>query len=114
MTEDKWQQLVEMAQKHFQSVKLTTEDLFMETHDGPKKHGTQDVLVFDKGDERYKLVRENKPVVLEKKEHYSTRAGDTARTEYKFSETEFFYKLRVYKEEEFDEWEEITLENLGL
>jgi hypothetical protein len=112
MTEDKWQQLVEMAQKHFSSVKLTTEDLLMETPEGPKKHGTQDILVFDKGEERFKLVRENKPIVLEKKEHYSTRAGDTARTEYKFSETEFSHKLRVYKEIDFDEWEEITLEKL--
>ena len=37
-----------------------------------------------------------------------------AQTQYKFSETEFSHKLRVYKEEGFEEWDEITLDKLGL
>jgi hypothetical protein len=115
MTDEKWEQLVEVAQKNFQNVKLSHEDLILETADGPQKRGTQDILVFDHpAGGRYKLVRENHPVVLEKKEMFSHRAGDTARTEYKFSETEFSHKLRVYKEVDFDEWEEITLDKLGL
>lgn len=115
MTEDKWQQLLEMAMKNFPGFSLTHEDLVMDTSDGPQKQGTQDVLIFKHPSGlRYKLVRETRPVVLAKKELYSHRAGQSAQTEYKFSQTEFSHKLRVFKEIDFDDWEEITLDKLGL
>ena len=115
MQDEKWEQLVEAAKAHFKNAKLTREDLIMETPDGPQKQGTQDVLVFDHpSGTRYKLARENRPVVLEKKEMYSHRAGQAAQAQYKFSETEFSHRLRVFKEVDFDEWEEVTLDSLGL
>ncbi len=114
MIDEKWQQLVEAAQKHFKNVFLTLEDLIMESSDGPIKQGTQDVLVFENPAGKFKLVRENRPVVLEKKELYSHRAGQTAQTQYKFSETEFSHKLKVFKKIDFDEWEEVTLDKLGM
>jgi hypothetical protein len=115
MTDEKWRDLTETAEKHFKNAKLSAEDLIMDTQDGPVKQGTQDVLVFDlpQGG-RYKLVRENRPVVLEKKELYSHRGGSAAQTQYKFSQTEFSHRLRVYKEVDFDDWEEVTLDSLGL
>jgi hypothetical protein len=115
MTDDKWQELVDMAQKNFKGAKLSREDLIMNTPDGPQKRGTQDILVFQHpSGPRYKLVRENKPVVLEKKELFSHRAGQSAQTQYKFSQDQFSHKLRVFKEVDFDEWEEVTLDKLGL
>lgn len=114
MQDERWQQLVEAAKKHFSDVTLTQEDLIADTEDGPQKRGTQDILIFKNLSGRFKLVRENRPVVLEKKELFSHRAGQSAQTQYKFSETEFSHKLRVYKEEGFDDWEEITLDKLGL
>jgi len=116
MTDDKWQQLVEMAQKNFKNAKLSADDLVMDTPDGPKVQGTEDVLQFTTPVGKFKLVRENRPVVLEKKMLYSHRPGDTAHAEYKLSETEFSHKLRVYNEidGEIDEWEEVTLDKLGL
>ena len=115
MQDDRWQELVEMAKKHFTNVSLTLEDLIMDTQDGPVKQGTQDILIFENSKhDHYKLIRENKPVVLEKKELYSHRAGQAAQTQYKFSETEFSHKLKVYKEVDFEDWEEITLDKLGL
>jgi hypothetical protein len=68
MTDDKWQEIVEMAQKNFRGAKLSHEDLIVQKEEGPEKQGTQDILEFEhpNGD-RYKLIRENKPVVLEKK-----------------------------------------------
>lgn len=114
MTDDKWQQLVEVAKKNFQRVQLHTEDLVMDTPDGPAVQGTQDILEFENPAGTFRVIRENRPVVLEKKQHYTHRPGDTARTEYKLSDTEFSHKLRVYKEVDFDEWEEVTLDKLGL
>ena len=115
MNDEKWQQLVEAAQKHFKDVRLYAEDLILETQDGPQKQGTKDILEFEHpAGGRYKLVRENRPVVLEKKELYSHRAGQSAQAQYKFSATEFSHKLKVYKEVDFDDWEELTLDTLGL
>jgi hypothetical protein len=114
MQDDKWQDLVEAAKKHFRNVQLSTEDLIIDTQDGPVKQGTQDILIFENPGGKFKLVRENKPVVLEKKELYSHRAGQSAQTQYKFSQTELSHKLRVYKEIDFDDWEEITLDKLGI
>ncbi len=114
MQDDKWQDLVETAQKHFKFVTLTNEDLVMDTQDGPVIQGNQDVLIFTNPAGKFKVVRENKPVVLEKKELYSHRAGQSAQALYKFSATEFSHKIRVFKEIDFDEWDEITLDRLGL
>jgi hypothetical protein len=114
MTNEQWEQLVERAKEHFDNVEVSTEDLVKETADGDQKQGTIDILLFENNAGRYKLVRENKHVLLEKTEHFSHRMGDTARTDYKFSETEFSHKLRVYKDLSFDEWEEITLDKLGM
>jgi hypothetical protein len=113
MTDEKWEQLVDIAQKNFQHVKLRREDLVMETPDGPQNQGTQDILEFENPGGRFQVVRENRPMVLEKKTLYTHRPGDTAHTEYKLSQTEFSHKIRVYKEQGFDDWEEITLDKLG-
>jgi hypothetical protein len=123
MVDEKWQELVETAKKHFKNVSLTHEDLIMDTQDGPIKQGTQDILIFENPSvpstslgtsRKFKVVRENRPIVLEKKEMYSHRAGQSAQTQYKFSETEFSHKIRVFKEDGFEEWGEITLDRLGL
>ncbi len=115
MTDDKWQQIVEAAQKNFKNAGLTHADLIVKTQDGPQTQGTQDILIFDHPNgNKYKLVRENRPVVLEKKELFSHRGGATAQTQYKFSDTQFSHRLRVYKEAGFEEWEEITLDSLGI
>ena len=114
MNDEKWEEVVIMAKRNFEDVSLKTEDLIKETQDGPKVEGTQDVLEFENRVGRFRLVRENRHAVLEKKEHFSHRMGDTARTEYKFSETEFSHKLKVYKELGYDDWQEVTLDSLGM
>jgi hypothetical protein len=114
MTNEKWEEIVLMVQKNFKGAKLSTEDLVEDSPEGPVKQGTQDVLEFSNSSGHFKLVRENRPMILEKKELYSTRAGQSAQILYKKSETEFSHKLRVFKEEDFDEWEEVTLDSLGI
>jgi hypothetical protein len=114
MTDERWQQIVEMVQKNFPDASLSHEDLVMDSPEGPKVQGTKDVLEFENPGGRFRLERENKPAVLEKVEHYSHRMGDTARTEYKFSDTEMSHKLRVFKEDHYGEWEEVSLDKLGL
>lgn len=115
MTDEKWMEVTEMAKKNFKGAELHLEDLTVETPDGQQKQGTREILTFKHpAGGSYRLVRENRPVVLEKKELYSHRAGQSAQAQYKFSETEFFHKLKVYRESGLGEWEEITPDKLGL
>lgn len=113
MTDDRWEELIETLKKQG-DVGVTTEPLYQTTGDGDQEIGTQDIAVFKRGSMKYRVVRENRPVVLEKKMMYSHRQGDTARTEYKLSDTEMSHKVRVFKEIDFDEWEEMSADNLGL
>jgi|SRR6185503_2876915 len=114
MTDEKWAQLVDIAELQFQNVEKKTEPYLHTTQDGQEEQGTQDILIFENPAGRFKLVRINRPKVLGKTEHYSHRAGDTARTEYQLSDTEMSHKLEVYKDAGYDDWEEATLESLGL
>ncbi len=114
MTDEKWQQLIDVAEMQFNNVEKKTEDLMGQTPDGPQKQGTLDILIFENPGGRFKLERESRPRILSKKEHYNHRPGDTARTDYQLSDTELTYKLHVYKDEGYDDWEEITLDKIGL
>jgi hypothetical protein len=113
MTDERWEQFVETAKSTFQNVVENSEDL--QDPAGEFAPGNADIIEFTlPASGRYKVVRENKPVVLEKKMHYSHRQGDTARSEYILSDTDFSHKVRVYKEDEYGEWEEVKAESLGL
>ncbi|HEX3096040.1 MAG TPA: hypothetical protein VHQ20_02885 [Patescibacteria group bacterium] len=107
MIDEKWEQFVENAQDKFESV---------ETYPETTEDGKNDVVEFTlpQAGDRYKVVRENRPVVLDKIQHFSHRQGDTARTEYVLSDTELSHKIRVYKEDNYGEWEEVRAESLGL
>lgn len=114
MNNERWQQFIDLAKDQFDEVEVSTEDLTVQTADGPEVRGTLDILIFERSGDRYKLQRENKPLILEKKEHFAKRATDTARTEYVLSDTEYTHKLRVYKETDSGDWEEISSDSLGL
>ena len=92
--------MIERAKAQFADVSVRTEDLLAETADGEEKQGTQDILEFSTPLGAFRIVRENKPVLLEKKMHYSHRQGQAARSEYVFSDSEFTHKLIIYKEDQ--------------
>lgn len=113
MNNEKWEETKELVKKNFKSVKNYKQDLLHTNENGQEVVGVQEILEFENPAGRFKLVRESKPMVLEKKELFSNRAGQSAQVQYKFSETEFSHKLKVFKEVDFDEWEEMTLESMG-
>ncbi len=113
MNDDKWEQLVEMAKKNFNNVTVFTEAMTIDTPDGEQQQGKEDVLEFENELGHFQMVRESKPLVINKKMHFSHRQGDTARTEYTISETEFSHKLYVYKQDGLGNWDEVSLDNLG-
>lgn len=111
---DKWEQLKEELGRKFKISEETTEDLTVHTQDGEVKNGKAEVLVVETPMGRIKLAFESRPLVLDKKMIYSHRAGQTARTEYEFSETEKTHKLKAYKwNDDLDEWKEIDAGNFA-
>lgn len=115
MTDERWEQFVDRAQKNFSNVQVKVEE-WEEEYGGQLASGKNDVLEFvlPDSDVRYRVVRENRPVILDKKQFYSHRAGDTARTEYVLSDSELTHKIKVFQEDEMGDWVEIRAEKLGL
>lgn len=107
MNDEKWEALIEQVKTKFGPVELHTEDLLVETGTELVKQGTQDILEFTTEMGNIRIVRENKPVLLDKKMHFSHRQGDSARTEYVFSDTEFSHKIFVYREDQNGDWRKI-------
>jgi hypothetical protein len=114
MQDEQWEALKEELGRKFKVEDSHLEDLMMDTADGPVVTGKVEVLIFMTPMGKIKLTRESKPVVLDKKLHYSHQQGKSARTEYTFSDTEFSHKIRAYKwDDELDEWKEIDAANFG-
>ncbi|PIR97546.1 MAG: hypothetical protein COT91_00880 [Candidatus Doudnabacteria bacterium CG10_big_fil_rev_8_21_14_0_10_41_10] len=107
-----WEQLKENLNGKFEIIEDTTEDLMMDTGEGEIKSGEQNVLIVKTPMGEIKVVREVKPKVLDKKTIFSHRQGQSAQTEYKFSATEKTYKLRLYKQDDMGEWQELNEESL--
>jgi hypothetical protein len=119
MTDDKWDVLIEQAKVNFEDVSVFTEDLMVETEDGPVRHGpvrhgTQDVLEFSTDHGAFRVVRENRSRMLEKKTHHFNRQNDTSESEYTFSDSEMTHKLRIFALDEDDQYRELESENLNI
>lgn len=114
MTDDKWDLLIEQAKVNFDDVSVYTEDLIVETEDGPIRHGTQDVLEFSTDHGVFRVIRENKSRMLEKKTHHFNRQSDTSESEYTFSDSEFTHKIRIFALDEDDEFKELESSDLNI
>ena len=101
MIDEKWEQLIERT-------KATAHDVSLSTEPAAEGSGTDDILEFATDAGWFMLVRENRPRLLEKKLHYSHRQGDSAQTEYIFSETELSHKVVVYRANSSGEWEKVN------
>jgi hypothetical protein len=115
MTDERWEQFVADGSKRFGNA-VVKDETWSDDRGDEIQTGIQNVMEFTLPGttDRYRVVRENRPLILDKKLHYSHRQGDTAQTEYVVSDTELSHKLRVYKEDDYGDWQEITAAELGL
>lgn len=70
-------------------------------------------IEFERGGQTYRLERTTGPAIIDRKTHYSHRAGTANRMEYIYDEHETAHKVTLYKQAG-NEWEPITLDQLGL
>lgn len=112
MNDEKWEQLKDRLGKRFEVLDERHGDLMADTPEGEVKQGEQDIVVVHTPAGKIRLVREIRPLILEKKMHYTHRQGQSAQVEYLLSDTEKTYKLRVFKWIDLeDDWQEIDLQN---
>lgn len=107
MNHEKWQQLISRLQSRFPGSSLNTEELYNIANGQEIQSGTQDIFEFSAPEGQFRIVRENKPLLLDKKMHFSHRQGDSARTEYIFSDTEMSHKILMFRQDDSGNWQKI-------
>ncbi len=109
MKQDKWEEIKNTIKDKFEILEEKIEPLEMKIGVDKKiKTGNKEIIVFISPIGKIKLEYIVKPVIIDKKELYSKRAGTSARTEYTFSDTEFVRRMEAFKyQDSNDNWQKI-------
>lgn len=109
MKQEKWEEIKGKIKDQFEVIEEKKEPLMIRVGlEDSQKAGDKDIIIFQSPIGKVKLEYLIKPVILDKKEHFSKRAGTSARTEYELSETEFVRRMEAYKWNEADQdWQSI-------
>jgi hypothetical protein len=95
MTEERWEQIKEMANNNFEVLENKVTDL-----PADQGGGTKETLIFNGPLGKMKLEFIVKPLVLDKKTIYSKRSGQETKVDYVTSDTE---KVRTFLAFKWDE-----------
>lgn len=90
MNDERWYDLMERIRAKF---KVTLE----EEHPTPHGPGRVTRIEFDGPGGRMRLERTTRPIVLERKAHYSRRAGGETSEEFVYSENEFSDRINLFR-----------------
>ena len=101
VTDEKWETLLEQIQRKF-GVEAHTENEPVE--DG----GVREVVIFKSPAGKMKLERTSRPLVLNKKIHFSKRAESGRSVEYVYSKTDRTHRERLFRWTGTN-WEELDL-----
>jgi hypothetical protein len=104
MNDEKWYDLVDRIEDKLEVEERTDEE-------GPHR-SLIETIIFHGPMGRMMLQRTSKPVVLERKIHFSKRAGDVADEEFVYSETEKSHRVQLF-EWTGEEWEEVDFRQIA-
>jgi hypothetical protein len=104
MNDEKWEELVTRIENKLKVIekKTTTAD---------EGRTTIERVIFEGPEGRMKLERVSKPLVVDKKFHYSRRIGSQQSVEYVYSPTDKVQRVQLFKWTG-GEWEEMKIERL--
>lgn len=109
MTDEKWQDLKQNIKEKF-DVTEENEETIQKDDVGNEIIGHLERLTFETPLGDFKLEREVKPKILDKKVHYSHTAGAKGLVEYILSPDETTQKMTAFKlDSNTDQWEELSL-----
>ncbi len=103
MNLEKWQDIKANVLDNFEVIDQYEEN----DEDG---HGKKEIIEFNGPLGKTKLIFSTRDLILDKHTNYSNRIGSNISVDYKYSDTEKNYSLKVFKFENND-WEEIDSSN---
>ena len=110
MQDEQWVNLIynletkfgKLERKHLQTI--TTDDV------GHEMKSDEEWVEFDSPLGKMKVSRITRPLIIDKKYHYTHSSGSKGKVEYVFSENEFSHKIALYKwNGSKEEWQEMDL-----
>lgn len=107
MNDQRWEEVLRRLDKQFGNLEF----------DEVEEEETQTVIesvTWSSAQGRMKLTRTTRPLVVDKKTHFSNRAGGGTHVEYVYSKTETTNRVRLYRwSEPVNDWEEIDASSFG-
>ena len=109
MNEEKWGEIVDLIEQKFGVLEKHEEEAPIgDDFEDDKANEKTESIIFDGPLGRMKIQRIIRPVILDKKVHYSKRIGMRSQVEITYSEDEFTQKMKAFKWDDIDQnWIEI-------
>jgi hypothetical protein len=108
MNDQRWEEVLRRLDKQFGSLE------FDETED-EETQTVVETVIWTSPMGRMKLARSTRPLVVDKKLHFSNRAGGGSHVEYVYSKTESTSRVRLYRwSDAANDWQEMDAGDLGI
>lgn len=109
MNDEKWGDVVNLIEQKFEVLDKTKEENPIGDDFGEEKATEKiETIIFNGSLGKIKVERTTRPIILDKKSHYTKRMGTSAQTEIIYSKDEFSHKFKAYKWDDIDnDWVEI-------
>ena len=107
MNDQRWEEVLRRLDRQFGGLE------FDEVED-EETHAVVESVLWRSPMGRMKLARTTRPLVVDKKLHYSNRAQGGSYVEYVYSDTETTSRIRLYRwSDPLNDWEEIDASAFG-
>jgi hypothetical protein len=106
MNDQRWEEVLRRLDKIFG-------DLEFDEAEDEETHAVTESVAWTSPQGKMKLTRTTRPLVVDKKLHYSNRAGGGSHVEYVYSKTETTSRIRLFRwSDPLSDWEEIDASSL--
>ena len=108
MNDQRWEEVLRRLDKLFG-------DLEFDEIEDEETQAVTETVVWTGPQGKMKLARTTRPLVVDKKTHFSNRVGGGTHVEYIYSKTESTSRVRLYRwKEAVSDWEEVDAAELGV
>lgn len=115
MTDAKWENLIFMIEEKFGIAKRNKESIeISQNSKGESIMGEIESIEFKTPNGQMKIERIGRPKIIDKKVLSTKRIGGKVAVDYIYSEDEKSYKVKLYRQVEGGEWQEVDLESMPI
>ncbi|OIP23202.1 hypothetical protein COX95_00410 [bacterium CG_4_10_14_0_2_um_filter_33_32] len=98
MNDEKWGDVVDLIEQKFGIIERNKEEVIIgDDFEEDKARESIDSIIFNGPLGKMKVQRITRPIVLDKKVHYTKTMGQGAKVEYTYSDDEFTHRVVAYK-----------------